>query len=89
MSARAHSLPNGRKKGRPFDPMLADLRRMLPARSERTIARFKGALQRLHLLGFTPEQIQHAVTEATRASGSLNVRLLERYAEWLMQKGGA
>ncbi len=90
--ADEHSLPNGRKPtGRPHDPGLTYLRQLLPLRSERTVARLKSAIDRMHLLGFTPEQVTQAMTEATRANGSLNVRVLDRYTEYLMreiEKGG-
>ena len=38
------------------------------------------------LVGLTPDQIGHAVTEAQRPNGSVNVNLLVRYADWLVRQ---
>jgi hypothetical protein len=44
--------PNGRKPGRPVDPVLEELRSVwLPTRSARTHARYKAAVARLILVG--------------------------------------
>jgi hypothetical protein len=79
--------PNGRKPGRPVDPVLDALRSTwLPTRSARTHARYKAALELLSILGATPEQIAQAVADTHRPNGSLNVNLLVRYAEWLVRQ---
>ena len=80
-------LPNGRKRGRPVDRVLDDLRQtLMPNRSERTRARYKAAIQRLVALGATVEQVAQAVEDAHRPNGSLNINLLLRYAEWLQRQ---
>ena len=87
MSA-VHSVPNGRKRqGRPPDPELAEIReRLLPQRSPRTQARFKRAAAILIALGISEERFGNVLIEATRPSGTLNVRLLERYAEAMLHR---
>jgi hypothetical protein len=85
--------PAGRKRGRPVDPILRDLRETYPLWSERTRARFKAAIERCQVLGATPEIVAQKIREATRKSGTLNVDLLERYTrrifeQCLSEKGG-
>jgi hypothetical protein len=63
--------------------MLRELRETYPLWSERTIARFKAAMERLIALGLTIEQVNQAITDAQRTTGTVRVALLERYARWL------
>jgi hypothetical protein len=82
-----HSLPNGRKRGRPRDPILQDIRRVwLPMRSERTQARYKKAMEQLIALGMPLDQVMQTIKECCRPSGSLNVNLFARYAAWVWEK---
>jgi len=80
------SLPVGRKRGRPVDPKLQFCREMFPLWSERTIARYKAAMDRLIALGFTQADIDRTIAEATRKRGTLRVHLLERYARAVYDK---
>jgi hypothetical protein len=79
----ASSVPIGRKPGRPRDPDYEAARSLLPHRSARTQARLVSAIRTFIAIGLAPEQVGKAIQEATRSSGALNVRLLERYAQFL------
>lgn len=83
--------PSGTKKGRPRDPLLAELRRLFPSASRRTIARHARALRLLSLAGVADEVRVALVRTYTRPSGSFNVAGYEAHAELLLWKraGGA
>jgi hypothetical protein len=54
--------------------------------SERTRARFKATMERFAALGATPEQLDQALTDAPRQSGTLKVHLLDRDTRWLLER---
>jgi hypothetical protein len=59
---------------------------LLPLRSTSTRVRLKAAMTRLIELDITPERLGQVLKHATRPSGSLNVRSLERYADWMLAR---
>jgi hypothetical protein len=80
----ADSPPNGRKPGRPRDPILEDIRhRWLPLRSERSRARYKKAIEQLIAAGCPIERLMEIQTECCRANGTLNIHLFARYAAYV------
>jgi hypothetical protein len=86
---KTNSLPNGRKPGRPKDPILEGLRHQwLPLRSERSVARYKRAMEQLIGLGCPIERVMEIQKECCRANGSLNINLFARYAAYCVAWDG-
>jgi hypothetical protein len=61
---------------------------MFPLWSERTIARYRAAMVRLHVMGATQAEVEGLLDEAKRKTGTLRVNLLDRYrySRWLLDK---
>jgi hypothetical protein len=78
--------PAGRKRGRPADPILKGLREMFPLWSDRTIARYKAAMERMRLGGATTDDIGWLLDHCKRKSGTLRVNLLERYTRKVLDE---
>src|SRR4051794_25650544 len=66
-------VPNGKKGGRPKDPVRADLRKFFPSWSDRTFARFRRALKLFDLAEVSSEARQRIIKMHTRPNGNLNV----------------
>jgi hypothetical protein len=85
--ADEHSLPIGRKPGRPRNPILETIRQeCLPMRSARSQARYKKAMDQLIALGCPLDRLQGIVSECCRANGTLNIHLLARYAAYVTEQ---
>jgi hypothetical protein len=70
--------PTGRKRGRPRSQLLAFVRAEYPTWSERTVARFKAAMERLRLLGVDAEDLATVLDKAKRKNGTLRVSRFDR-----------
>lgn len=76
--------PNGRKRGRPEDPVLTQLRGLFPEKSPRTIARYARALRLLTVAGVSEDVRRNLVETYSRPGGSFNVSGFEQHAEFLI-----
>jgi hypothetical protein len=74
-------MPNGRKPGRPKDPILEIVRSVHRDRSPRTQARFARALKMASATGIPDEIVQQLIVECSRSYGGFNFAGFERRVE--------
>lgn len=75
--------PNGRKRGRPADPVLEIIRDAHPHCSPRTHARIKRAMDILFRLGVDGETVARIERLYLRPNGTFNAAGFEQHAEFI------
>lgn len=76
-------VPNGRKPGRPPDPLRAHTRAFMPEMSERNFARYWAAHQLIYELA-GKDEVLAGIRHAARPNGSVNTAAFERYADQVL-----